>query len=263
MQHPITLKLVPILLAALLAACGDPDPSSTLPTDRFYGRFVAETREDGVSRVTATFLENEDWFLYEGVYLDGGDTLIFRAREDTVQLPGGANTFVAELLSGIVEDTRFEFDLQRPVHADAPNSYGTLPAPMDIVVPEPGRAYSIANDELALAWTWPGTIDDMWLRVEADCTQPDGEEFWYLDEDFTADIPGDPGAYAIRLSDHFVGASECQRYAATVTLYRARAGTLDPAYAPKEEECEEHDSCRYLGYVSVRQVRSVPIVLTP
>lgn len=263
MKNTIALKVALALSLSLLAACGDQDPSSTIPTDRFYGRFIAETREDGISRITATFLENEDWFLYEGVYLDGGDTLIFRAREESVQLPGGANTFVAELLSGIDENTRFEFDLQRPVHADAPNSYGTLPAPMDILVPEPGQEYSIENDELAVAWTYPGTIDDMWLRVAADCQQPDGEDYWYLDEGFTVEIPGDPGAFAVDLSDRFFHEGECQRYAATVTLYRARAGTLDPAYAPIEEQCEDDDSCRYLGYVSIRQVRSVPITLTP
>jgi hypothetical protein len=263
MRNTVFVNTALALGASLLAACGDMNPSSTIPTDQFYARFVAETREDGMSRLTATFLQDEDWFYYEGVYLDGGDTLTFRTREDSVVLPGGANFYVAELLSGITENTRFEFDLQRPVHADAPNSYGTLPAPMDVLIPEPGQDYSVENDQLTVAWSDPGTLDDMWLRVEADCRQPDGADYWYLDEDFTVDIPGDPGAWAVNLSDHFFHASECKRYQATVTLYRARAGTLDPAYAPIEDQCEKDDSCRYLGYVSVRQVRSVPIVLTP
>lgn len=263
MKNTIAVKAVLALGASLLAACGDQDPSSTIPTNQFYARFVAETREDGMSRLTATFLQDEDWFLYEGVYLDGGDTLIFRTRDNSVELPGGANFFEAELLSGILENTRFEFDLQRPVHADAPDSYGTLPAPMDVLIPEPGQEYSVENDPLAVAWTDPGTLDDMWLRVEADCRQPDGDDYWYLDEDFTSDIPGDPGAYAVKLSDYLFLESECERYEATVTLYRARAGTLDQAYAPIEDQCKENNSCRYLGYVSIRQVRSVPIVLTP
>lgn len=246
------------LLTLLTAACGDPDPSSTIPTDRIYGRFVADTRADGTTRVTADFLEDEGLFYYEGVYLDGGDTLVFRSETDEVALPGGASSYVAELLGGITENTRFEFDLQRPVHADAPSSYGTLPAPMEIVLPEPGAEYALGSDELALAWRWGGTTDDMYVRVDAKCTSPGGAG--HLDRSLTRDIPGDPGAYAIQLSNALP--EECRRYEATVTLYRAREGTLDPAYAPNEAECEESDSCRYLGYVVIRQVRSVPIALS-
>lgn len=245
------------LPALLLAACGDMDPSSTIPTERIYARFVADTREDGTTRVTADFLEDEGLFYYEGVYLDGGDTLIFRSEQDRVELPGGASSYAAELLSGIVEGTRFEFDLQRPAHADAPGSSGTLPAPMDILLPEAGAEYALGSDELTLAWRWGGTTDDMHVRVDATCTSPRDAE--HLDRTLTRDIPGDPGAYAIALSDAFP--EECQRYDATVSLYRARAGTLDPAYAPNEAECEDDDSCRDLGYVVIRQVRSVPVVL--
>lgn len=248
--------LLPLLPALLLAACGDMDPSSTIPTERIYARFVADTRADGTTRVTADFLEDEGLFYYEGVYLDGGDTLAFRTADDQVSLPGGASSYVAELLSGIVEGTRFEFDLQRPAHADAPNSHGTLPAPMDIFLPEEGATYALDNAEVPLAWRWGGTTDDMHVRVDARCTSP--ADAAHLDQRLTRDIPGDPGAYALDLSGF---PEECQRYEATVSLYRAREGTLDPAYAPNEDRCEENDSCRYLGYVVIRQVRSVAIVL--
>jgi hypothetical protein len=253
----LVLRATVPLLALLTAACGDMDASSTIPTDRIYARFVADTRADGTTRVTADFLEDEDLFYYEGVYLDGGDTLVFRSATDQVALPGGASSYVAELLSEVTENTRFEFDLQRPAHVDAPNSYGTLPAPMDIFLPESGAEYSLDGDELALAWRWGGTTDDMQVRLDARCVAPRDSD--HLDRTITRDIPGDPGAYALQLSDAFP--AECSRYEATLSLYRAREGTLDPAYAPNEDECEENDSCRYLGYVVIRQVRSVPIVL--
>jgi hypothetical protein len=255
-MNPV-LKASWSLLAPLIAACGDPDPSSTIPTHQIYGRFVADTREDGTTRITADFLEDEGLFYYEGVYLDGGDTLVFRSETDQVALPGGASSYVAELLSGITENTRFEFDLQRPAHVDAPNSYGTLPAPMEIFLPEAGAEYTLDSDELALAWRWGGTTDDMHVRLDARCVVPQDSD--HLDRTVTRDIPGDPGAYALQLSGAFP--EECSRYEATLSLYRAREGTLDPAYAPNEDECEENDSCRYLGYVVIRQVRSVPIVL--
>jgi hypothetical protein len=250
-----------LLLTALLAACDSTTPSSSLPTDRFYGRFVAETRADGISRVRASFLEDEDLFYYRGVYLDGGDTLVFRAAQDHVELPGGPVDYVAELTSGILEDTRFEFDLQRPDHADAPDSWGTLPAPMTVYSPEAGQQYS-TNDNVLVTWSNPGTLDDMWIAVEADCLDPNRPEDWPLDETFTEDVSGDPGVWAVNLGDKLSREEECARYAATLTLVRARDGTLDPAYAPTEEQCEQDDSCRYLGYVSVRQVRQVEVTLT-
>ena len=258
-------RCAPVVLCAALAACGDMDPSSSIPTDRMYARFVAETRADGTSEVRADFFEHEDWFVYEGIYLDGGDTLEASTHEARLLFTGGGNHFVGELVTGIVADTRFQFDLQRPNHVDAPGSWGTLPEPMDLVMPEPEQEYSIADDELTLLWTYGGTIDDMWVTVEADCLEPNAADDWYLDESFTVDIPGDPGAFAMDLSDRFLHADQCRRYAATVTLYRARAGTLDPAYKPKEEECEDSSTgdCAEKGSVSIRQVRSVPVTLIP
>lgn len=259
----ITFKALLVLGAALTAACSETNPSSSLPTDRFYGRFVAETREDGTSRVTASFLEDEGLFHYRGVYLDGGDTLVFRASEDRVELPGGASDYVAELFSGIVEDTQFQFDLQRPAHVDAPDSRGTLPAPMDLYSPQPGAEYSIADDIVIVSWSNPGTLDEMWIKVEADCLEPNDAEDAWLDETFTVGITGDPGIALIDLEDELMHEDGCGRYAATLTLVRAREGELDRAYAPNEEQCEQDDSCRYLGYVSVRQVRAVTVTLTP
>lgn len=262
-MHDIPFKALLVLGGALLTACGGMDPSSSLPTDRFYGRFIAETREDGTSRVTASFLEDEGLFYYRGVYLDGGDTLVFRASEDRVELPGGASDYVAELFSGIVEDTRFNFDLQRPDHLDAPNSWGTLPAPMDLYSPQAGAEYSIANDTVVVSWNNPGTLDAMWIEIEADCLEPNDAEDAWLDESFTVGITGDPGIAMIDLEDELVHEDGCGRYAATLTLVRAREGELDWAYAPNENQCEQDDSCRYLGYVSVRQVRAVTVTLTP
>lgn len=168
------------------------------------------------------------------MYLDGGDTLEVRTVEHSLLFTGGGNHFVGELASGITENTRFEFDLQRPVHADAPGSFGTLPAPLDLVLPEAGQEYSVGNDELTVAWRWP-------------------------------DIPGGPGFFTVRLADRIVLHDECERYETVLKLYRSRRGHVDRAYKPNEAECEERsdEACRHLEYVSVSQVRSVAIVLRP
>lgn len=259
---------IPLLAAALLAACGDPDPSSSIPTERIYARYVAEARADGTSTITARYLEDEEplFLYYEGVYLDGGDTVTFRVKDQQVALPGGDHEFIADLVSGIVEDTVFEFDLQRPAFPDAPGSFGTLPAPMTLQWPEPGEEYSIAEDDITVFWSNAGTSDDMFLRVVADCTEPVDEDGWWLDEEFHTEVLGDPGLASIDLSDypHF-RTDECRRYDATLTLVRARSGTVDRALAPDENTCggDDQPSCRHLEYVSVRQVRSVPVVLRP
>lgn len=265
MKRAAITRFAPILIALLLAACGDPDPSSSIPTDRFYARFNVETRADGTSEVRADFFERDTFFDYEGVYLDGGDTLEVRTVEHGLLFKGGGNHFVGELASGIAENTRFEFDLQRPVHADAPGSFGTLPAPLDLVLPEAGQEYSVGNDELTVAWQWPGTMDDMVLRVEADCVEPNAAGDGWLDESFSADIPGDPGFFTVRLADRIVLHDECERYETVLKLYRSRRGHVDRAYKPNEAECEgrSDEACRHLEYVSVSQVRSVAIVLRP
>lgn len=253
-------------LVSLLAGCDAPTPSHTLPTDHFTGRFVAETRGDGVTRMSAYFLEREGPFglFQQGVYLDGGDTLIFRGATQSVSLPGNAPAFVAELVTGLTENTRFEFDLQRPTHISAPQTWGTLPAPMDLLLPEPGKEYSIERDDLIVAWTEPGTLDDMWIELAADCVQPDGDDHAYLDRDIVVGVPGDPGIYKVDLSNQFMR-EECERYESVVSLYRSRAGHVDPVYGPNEERCENDPnySCEDYGWVSVRQVRSVSIVLRP
>lgn len=261
-----TLRILPLLAATLLAACGDPDPSSSFPTERIYARYVAEAREDGTSTMTATFLEDQQFLLYEGIYLDGGDAVVFRVKEEQVVLPGGTNVFVADLVSGVVEDTRFEFDLQRPSHKDAPGSFGTLPAPMSLQWPEAGSEYSIERDDVTVFWSNAGQLDAMWLRVTAQCADAaDPQDLWMYEEDFTVSITGDPGLASIDLSDHIIRTEGCRRYDAVVTLVRAREGHVDTALAPDETTCggDDQPPCRHLGYVSVRQVRPVAIVLRP
>ena len=251
-------------LVVVLAGCGDPDPSTDIPTERIYARFIAETGADGASQVRADFFEEEGFFLYEAVYLAGGDTLAVRTEESHLLFTGGGTHFEGELPSGVLENTRFEFDLERPQLQDAPNSWGTLPAPMDLWLPEAGTEYSIENDQLTVAWNYGGTIDDMWLEVDARCIAPDEPDDWWRDESFTLDIPGDPGLYTFRLSDA-IYVDQCERYAATLTLYRARAGVLDDAYKPDEQACGDNHNghCSQDGYVSIRQVRSVPVTLSP
>jgi hypothetical protein len=267
MKNPIVA-----VAALLLVACGDPDPSTDIPTERIYARFVAETGADGASQVFADFFEKDNDFFtdgewrYEAVYLAGGDTLDVRKEQRNLLFTGGGTHFEGTLPGDALEQTRFEFDLQRARgdFRDAPGSWGTQPAPMDLWLPEPGAEYSIENDDVVVAWGYGGTTDDMSVRVDARCIAPDVAGDGWRDETFTLGFIGDTGLEAFKLSDH-IDPNDCTRYATTLTLVRARAGHLDDAYKPDEDACGDSDSgdCSRRGFVSVRQVRPVEIVLTP
>jgi hypothetical protein len=252
----------------MLAACGTPDPSTNIPTEKIYAAFTAEVDADGTSKVVADFYEyRTSWipFYSEDVYLAGGDTLDVRTEQANLLFTGGGSHFEGEMLTGILENTQFRFDLQRhrADFVDAPDSIGTLPAPMDVWLPAEGTEYTIDQDDVTLAWNYGGTLDDMWITVDARCLAPDepGDDD-FRDESFRVDIPGDPGLYTFGLSEETFD-SDCTRYAATLTLVRARSGELDIAYKPDESKCGDSSSgdCAEDGFVSVRQVRAVDVIL--
>jgi len=271
MKNSLLTPALTALAATLLTACGDPDPSTDIPTERIYARFVTETAADGNSRVRADFFEKDNTFFedgefrYEAVYLAGGDTLDVRSRDQSLLFTGGGSHFEGVLPSGILEGTRFEFDLQRAREdfRDAPGAWGTLPAPMDLWLPAPDSEYSVGSDTVTVAWSDAGTLDDMWLYVDVHCVQP--QDRAWIDRQFEVDIPGDPGLYAFAPSDYMSFDDACERFAGTMALYRGRAGALDDAYKPDEAACgnDREGDCSQRGYVSIRQVRSVPISFKP
>lgn len=242
------------LLAALLAACGDDSPSKSVPTHEIYPRFAVETDAAGESRVAAEFARYYGPIFTHTVSLSGGDELIVRAAGQEARFNGPGNQFETLLPTGNAADTQFAFDFQRPRREDAPDSVGYLPAPMDLTAPAEGQQYQIATDVMLVTWDSGGTLDDMWLEIDARC-EPDEP---LRDEFVRIEIQGDPGLHALRLEEHFDGEG-CTHFNATVKLVRERDGAIDPAFAPNEEECG--DDCDHQERFTLRQVRTVAVRL--
>lgn len=240
-----------LLFATALTACSEVSPSKSVPTNEIYPRFAVETDGGGMSRITAEFARHYDPFFPHAVSLSGGDTLVVTAAGQEARFDDGS--FVETTLqTGTAAETPVRFDFQRPARVDAPDSIGYLPAPMELTMPAGGEAYAIGTDVLLVMWDTFGTLDDMWLEIDAVCTQGAPDEFVRID------IAGDPGLYAVRLADHFSN-EYCTEYRATVKLARERDGAIDTAFAPNEEECG--DDCDHQESFRLRQARSVTVGL--
>ena len=247
-----TLLRCTLLLTGFLVACDQVSSSKSVPTHEIYPRFDVETDAAGASRITAQFAKHYDPFTAHYVSISGGDALVVGAAGQAARFDGPGSFFETTLQTGTEAETLVRFDFQRPSRVDAPDSVGYLPAPMDITLPAEGEQYAIGSDVLLVTWEDGGTLDDMWLEIDAQCLEDAPDAFVRID------IPGDPGLYAVRLADHFEE-QNCQRYAATVKLARERDGAIDAAFAPNEEECDL--DCDHQESFRLRQARSVSIGL--
>jgi hypothetical protein len=167
----------------------------------------------------------------------------------------------AMLATGNAANTAFRFDLQRPRLADAPNSNGTLPAPMTLTAPTAGSSYTVQSDDILVRWSGSGGIDAMSAEIKATCRSFTGGK--PLDVTVVESIEGDLGIASVDLSplaDRMAG--NCSVYDAVFTLRRSREGTVDDAYGPPPE-CRRADSNCFTPtkYLVLMQVRAVPLVL--
>jgi hypothetical protein len=249
-----TLLRSTLLLAGVLAACSEVSPSKSVPTHEIYPRFDVETDGAGVGHITAQLAKHYDPFFLHAISLSGGDALIVEAPGQQARFDGPDSHFETTLQTGTAEDTPVRFDFQRPVRADAPNSIGYLPAPMAITLPAEGQEYTIGTDVLLLTWDSGGTLDDMWLEIDARCVPAEPARDVFL----RFDIEADPGLYVVELGDDFDDAA-CTQYDATLKLARERDGAIDPAFAPDEEACG--DDCDHQESYRLRQARSVAVRL--
>lgn len=243
-----------LLLGGMLVACSEVSPSKSVPTHEIYPRFDVETDGAGVGHVTVQLAKHFDPFFTHAIDLAGGDAIVIDVPGQQARFDDGSH-FEATLQTGSAEDTPVRFDFQRPVRRDAPNSIGYLPAPMAITLPVEGQEYAIATDVLLLMWDTGGTLDDMWMELDARCVPAEPARDVFL----RFDIEADPGLHAVRLADHFDEQAGCTHYQATLKLARERDGAIDPAFAPDEESCGE--DCDHQESFRLRQARSVAVTL--
>lgn len=243
-------RLAPLALLAL-AACST-QGSKSYPTDQLYPLFEVRTEASGLSTVSA---------LLQADFL----TTVIPEKGDRIVVTGGGATATldqsAQMQTGTAAGTAFRFDFQRPQHASAPDSTGTLPAPMTLTAPAAGSRYSAPDDTITLRWTDAGGIEPMSVQIFATCTSPTGATR-PADVDYVESLEGDVGLALFRLDGLGQRLSpECRVYAATLILRRSREGRLDERYAPTGE-CERSNNCIHpvTGF-ALRQVRPVAITL--
>jgi len=243
--------LMAALAAALALTACDRD-SNEIPTEELFPRFEVRTNAAGSSEVSVS--------LATDVFLGRADL----SGGDTVTVTGGSASGnaapKATLQTGSAANTPFRFNFQRERLVDAPNSTGTLPAPMTLTAPTAGMAYSAQNGVITVRWSDSGSTDTMAAEFLATCRTFTGSK--PADASFVAPLQGDTGVALINLGDYDDElASNCSVYDTTFTLRRSRDGTLDKAWGPTDA-CEQSTDCvRPATWFYLRQVRAVAIVL--
>lgn len=213
-----TLTLSAALL--LLSACEAVDSSSVL-TDGMYADLTAAADGSGQTLVKAV-LRVGGATSNTYVNLEGDDRLTATAGETTLDLEVNAlgdyrdytATFDVE-----AEDSLFTVAFLRTVDEGAPASTMTLPAPFALAGPAAEDVISRQAD-ITLTWEPAGTNDAMSWRVNGEC-------FF----DAYGQVQGDPGTVVIPAGSlESVNEDAPTACEATVTVWRSRAGALDPGF---------------------------------
>jgi hypothetical protein len=253
---------VPGLLAAALcvplAGCvGGVETSSSVPTDQISPSFYVVTHEDGVSHVWGGFQTGD----FSDVALQGGDRLLITAGDRSAEFHGPGAWFAFDLPTGNAAETPFSFDFERRHFASAPDSRGTLPVPMTLVLPQSGSTYRIEDGVIPVLWAPGGTVDAMAIEISGPCTDPANAG---LRVDSYVGVTADPGTTAIRLSDYdYDYPRGCRRFDARLILTRSRLGTLDSHYAEGGDQCDAFESFfEVCSSFVLTQEREVAVVIT-
>lgn len=243
-------RLSLVALVFLMVSCRNQE-SPPIPTKEMLPQFEVRTDENGVSKISAVLVRD----FFSPIELVGGDQ---------ISVTGGSAKLVARsasmLQTGNAAGTAFQFDFQRPSQVQAPDSRGTLPAPMTLTAPAANTTYSAQNDSITVRWSGIATTDAMSAQIDVTCRTFTGGK--PIDQSVTSNIDVDIGIATVSLSDLASRlANNCSVYDGVFTLRRSRDGTLDSAYGPSDD-CKSSKNCFVPDYyLVIRQVRAVPIVI--
>ena len=206
------------LLALALAACTTHESSDVL-TSGIYASISAQSTGNGKTDVRATLYVGNPIGL-NFVELTGDDKLLVKSAGMTKEMRETQllNTVAhqAEFATD-AEGAQFEVVFDRTIDDGAPSSIATLPAKFEVTV-----APQTASRAQAIAFEWmpAGTADAMSWTATGDCIELESAP---MTDTGTATIPAD--ALKKRM-----GTNIPDTCAVTVTVFRSRAGMLDPHY---------------------------------
>ncbi len=227
----------PIALIALLAACGTTESSSLLTTG-IAADMSAVTTGDGTTRVTAElFNGSPDQLIF--VDLQSGDELVATTGGQSMTLAKTQLVTIIDYEATFAtgnEGDELTIDFQRMVDDGAPTSTATLPAPFTI---DPLAASSSRAAELTITYSPSGTADPVGWQASGDCIV------------LVSGLPAsDSGSITIPAGTLTASAGSATSCVVTVSLTRARTGTLDPHFGKG-------------GEIQGQQVRTAMTTSTP
>lgn len=215
-------RLLSVGCAAIWLGCTDVS-SADLKTQGITARLLVAA--DGTGATTSTAVLNVDTNLTDFVQLASGDTLVTDVSTQSEPMAsenvGGVITYSAAFTGQDAPGTQYTVVFNRAAgNASAPASVATIPQPFNIS-PLTRQTFSRANDDIVLQYATSGSTDQMSWSISGSC----------LNVLAGQTLSGDPGTFTITkgslVSKAAGGDQNCQ---ATLTLTRAREGTLDPAY---------------------------------
>jgi len=218
------MKTLNAFLPALLlaGACTEPIKSDEVATSEMVADLDV-TCDGNASVATASFTYGSG-LPVTYVQLGVSDTLTVTGGDLSKEM---GEVVVQDLITYVASfdlidaDTLFSFSLERDLDGGAPDSSVTLPPPFEITAPATGSTFSRGNDDLVVTWTGDADADDaLTLVADGDCVDSYEE---LLDADTgTATIPA---GSLVSTTGH-----EAETCDVTVTIKRARLGTLDAGY---------------------------------
>lgn len=230
-MHTATL---PALLLA--GACTEPIKSDDVATSEMVADL--DVTCDGNTSVATALFTYGSGLPVTYVQLGAADTLTATGGDLSKEM---GELVVQDLISYVASfdlteaDTLFGFALERDLDGGALDSSVTLPPPFELTAPQEGSTFSRGNDDLVVSWTGDADPDDA-LTVVADGDCVDSYED-LLDAD-TGTLTIAAGTLISTTGD------EAETCDLTVTIKRARLGSLDAAYGGGTIDSKQYRTVR-------------------
>lgn len=221
----LPISFASMLLAAALLGCTDIS-STNLKTSGIHAYLRVTADGTGNTTASAELGVQDSNNPLTFVQLDVGDQVTATAGRQTKTLVEtnllGVIGYDASFTGADAPGTTYTIALERQSDTSAPGSTATLPEPFTLTSPTgSASSYSRADDDIVVTYDGSGGNDPMSYAVSGPCINPVTQSF------------SDTGTFTVpkgTIVQTHADATPNDTCQLVVTVYRARAGTLDPAY---------------------------------
>lgn len=211
-----------LVFLAFIAACSsDPPPPPAMTRIATMQALITVTGDGSQTVADMTILTGDT--LMDHYSLATGDSLLAAKGSDSAMLAAtgmGMSLHYTATFPGMdVEGTSYSISYTRTSDTSAPHSQAIMPAPLALSMPTDGASFSRSMNDIVVSYAPSGSVDPITWSIEGPCVRATGMQ----------PVTGDSGNFTIGrggLRDAGPGGT-CT---ATLTVYRTRPGTLDPAF---------------------------------